>query len=127
MKMKLILPILAAALLAGCTSTAIYPVDTRVTVAEDLATDVFVRDVRCAKGEGSDFAMFQATLVNNATRTVSVEWRVDWMDAAGFAVASDTEIWRIAAIPPKAHTSLQCVAPTPKAADMRFYVRRLRR
>ena len=111
---------------AGCASTPYYPADTRVTVAEDLGTSVFVRDARCAKIMGSDFATFQATVVNNAYRPIDVDWKVEWLEATGFAVEGLTSTWQCASIAPKDHRALKGVAPTPEAVDMRFYVRRHR-
>ena len=63
--------LVAAILATGCVSTALPPVDRRVTIAEDLGTTVFVTDVRCAKGKSS-YATFQANVVNNTSRDLGV-------------------------------------------------------
>ena len=128
MKLKMLATAaVAAALSAGCVSTPYYPSDTRVTLAENLGTDIYVRDARCAKINGSDFATFQATVVNNAMHEVWVEYKVDWLDAAGFEIPGLVSTWQNAAIAPKDHKGLRGVAPTRDAVDMRIYMRRLRR
>ncbi len=131
MKTRLIASAMAVAALAlfgaGCASTPYYPMDTRVTVAENLGRDIYVRDARCAKIQGSAFATFQATVVNVSHHTVNVEWKVEWMDASGFAIEGLVSTWQRAAIAPMDHCALKGVAPHPDAVDMRFYVRRLTR
>lgn len=113
------------ALLTGCVSTPLPPMDRRVTIAENLGCDLFITDVRCAKGT-SAYCTLQANAVNNTARELWVEWRVDWLDADGVAIDSAVSTWNNVAIAPKEIKSLQAVAPRPDAADMRFYVRRMR-
>ena len=112
---------------AGCASTPYYPSDTRVTVAENLGRSIYVRDARCAKLAGSPFATFQATVVNVTHRPIDVEWKVEWLDASGFACEGLTSYWQTANVAPMDHAALKGVAPTQDAVDMRIYVRRLAR
>lgn len=108
---------------AGCVATYVPPVDRRVTVAENIAGDVYVSDVRCAKGM-SDHLTFQANVVNLTSREQWVEWKVVWLDAAGMEIDSIVSTWSSAAIAPKDIRALKGTAPHPDAADMRFYLRR---
>ena len=117
--------LVAAILVTGCVSTALPPVDRRVTIAEDLGTSVFVTDVRCAKGTSS-YATFQANVVNNTSHDLGVEWKVVWLDANGITIDSLVSTWNATMLSPKAISALKGTAPRPDAADMLFYVRRLR-
>lgn len=114
-----------AGLVAGCVSYNAPPIDRRVTIAEDLGTAVFVTDARCAKG-ASSYATFQANVVNNTSHDLGVEWKVVWLDADGIAIDSLTSTWNKLVLPPKGIQALKGTAPRPDAADMLFYVRRLR-
>ncbi len=117
--------LVAAILVTGCVSTALPPMDRRVTIAEDLGTSVFVTDVRCAKGTSS-YATFQANVVNNTSHDLGVEWKVVWLDANGITIDSLVSTWNSMMLSPKAISALKGTAPRPDAADMIFYVRRLR-
>ena len=108
---------------AGCVATHVQPVDRRVTIAENIAGDVYVSDVRCAKGT-SDHLTFQANVVNLTSREQWVDWKVVWLDAAGLEIDSIVSTWSSAAIAPKDIRALKGTAPHPVAADMRFYLRR---
>lgn len=112
-------------LFTGCVATNIQPMDRRVTVAEDLGTDVFVTDVRCAKGR-SDHYTFQANVVNNTGSEVAVEWKVIWLDSDGMEIDSLVSTWNRMALGAKEIRGLKGVAPRPDAVDMRFYVREMR-
>ena len=114
-----------ALLLSGCVATNLPPVDRRVTLAEDLGSTVFVTDVRCAKGKSS-YATFQANVVNNTSRDLGIEWRVVWLDADGITIDSLVSTWNKVMLAPKDVQALKGTAPRTDAADMRFYVRRLR-
>lgn len=111
------------ALCTGCVATHVQPVDRRVTIAENIAGDVYVSDVRCAKGT-SDHLTFQANVVNLTSREQWVDWKVVWLDAAGMELDSIVGTWSSAAIAPKDIRALKGTAPRPDAADMRFYLRR---
>ncbi len=108
---------------AGCVATQVYPVDRRVTIAENITGDVYVTDVRCTKG-GSDHLTFQANVVNLTAREQWVDWKVVWLDAEGMEIDSIVSTWSNAAIAPKDIRGLKGTAPHPAAADMRFYLRR---
>ena len=119
----------AAAALSGCLAPPQSsvaggpPVDTRVTVAPNLWGDVVVTDVRCAKG-ASDYLTLQANLVNNCGRPLAVDWRVQWLDADGVEIDSVVSTWNARMLQPYEICGLKAVAPTPAAADMRFYARK---
>ena len=72
---------------SGCVATNVPPPDRRVSIGADLGTKVYVADARCAKGK-SDYATFQANVVNNTSRDLGVEWRVVWLDEDGIAIDS---------------------------------------
>lgn len=111
------------ALCAGCVATQVRPVDRRVTVAENVSGDVYVTDVRCAKGT-SDHLTFQANVVNLTSREQWVDWKVVWLDANGFEIESIVSAWNHVALAPKDIRGLKGTAPRPDTADMRFYLRR---
>ena len=114
-----------AGLVAGCVSYHTPPIDRRVTIAEDLGTAVWVTDVRCAKGT-RPYATFQASVVNNTSHVLGVEWKVVWLDANGITIDSLVSTWNKVMLAPKDIQALKGTAPRPDAADMLFYVRRLR-
>ena len=126
MKKLMILTAIAAAM-TGCISrNPIAPMDSRVTIAQDLAYDVYVTDVRCTKGT-SDFLTFQANLVNNCHDPLAVEWKVQWLDADGMEIESLVSTWDALVIQPNEIRGLKGTAPKSDAADMRFYARKARR
>ncbi len=115
-----------AGLVAGCVSYHTPPMDRRVTVAPDMGAAVWVTDVRLAKGPSSHFTM-QANVVNNTSGVVRMEYRVEWLDAAGMAIPSVVSTWQPMSAAPRAVVPLQATAPTPDAVDFRFYVQAERR
>jgi len=115
--------LVAMVLAMGCVSTALPPMDRRVTLSENLGTSLFVTDVRCAKGS-SQFYTFQANVVNNLSRELWVDYKVVWVDADGMAIEPNA-VWRQAALQPKEVRALQATAPRADAVDMLFYVRRM--
>ena len=68
--------------------------DRRVTLAENLGYDLYVTDVRCAKGT-SAYCTFQANVVNNTARELWVEWRVAWLDANGIEIDAHDLTWTV--------------------------------
>ena len=122
--LALAVPVLCAAIF-GCVATNIPPPDRRVTISADLGTKVYVTDARCAKGK-SDYATFQANVVNNTSRDLGVEWRVVWLDADGITIDSLVSTWNKVMLAPNDIQALKTTAPRMDAADMRFYVRKLR-
>lgn len=115
----------ASAVLVGCVSAPMPPQDTRVTVAEDVRRDLYVTDVRCSKGNG-EFYVFQANVVNNSRQELALEYKVQWLDRDGIAIDSIVSGWQKASVAAKDIRGLKATAPRRDAADMRFYVRRMR-
>lgn len=115
----------SSAVLAGCVSAPMPPQDTRVTVAEDVRRDLYVTDVRCSKGNG-EFYVFQANVVNNSRQELALEYKVQWLDRDGIAIDSIVSGWQKASVAAKDIRGLKATAPRRDAADMRFYVRRMR-
>ena len=118
-----------AALAAGCTmppATNDVPVDRRITLAADLADDVVVTDLRCVRGQ-SGHLEFQANVVNNLSEDRGVEWRIVWLDSSGLEIESVVSTWAKRMISPKDVAEIRRTAPSEKAVDFRFHLRRLRR
>ena len=101
------------------------PADTRVTIAADMAGDIVVSDMRCPKN-ASGFLTLQANVVNVRTDDRGVEWKVAWLDSGGVEIDSLASVWNKAMLAPNEIKGLKSTAPSPAAADFRFYVRRLR-
>ena len=99
----------AVILLSGCVATNVPPPDRRVTVAEDIGTKVYITDIRY--NTSSDFA---------------VEWKVVWLDADGVTIDSLVSSWNKLMLAPNDIVGLKNTAPTVDAADMLFYLRRMR-
>lgn len=106
---------------AGCISYHTPPIDRRVTVAPELGTSVWVSDVRLSKGASNHYTM-QANVVNNTDGTVRMEYRVDWLDAAGSAIPSVTSTWLPMSAAEREVVPLTATAPSAEAVDFRFYV-----
>ena len=118
-----------AALAAGCTmplATGDVPVDRRITLAADLADDVVVTDLRCVRGPSGHLEL-QANIVNNLAEDRGVEWRIVWLDASGLEIESIVSVWTKRMISAKDIAEIRCTAPSEKAVDFRFHLRRLRR
>ena len=115
-----------AGLVAGCISYHTPPMDRRVTVSPDLGMDVWVTDVRLAKGPSSHFTL-QANVVNNTDGVMRMEYRVDWLDATGSAIPSVVSTWQPMSAAAREVVPLQATAPSPAAVDFRFYVQAERR
>ena len=122
---KKFLLLAAVVALAGCVATNVPPPDRRVTIAEDLGTKVYITDIRCAKG-ASDYATFQANVVNNTSSDLPVEWKVVWLDSDGVANDSLVSSWNKLMLAPNDIVGLKNTAPKVDAADMLFYLRRMR-
>lgn len=115
----------ASVVLTGCVSAPLPPLDTRVTVAEDVRRDLYATDVRCSNGNG-EFYVFQANVVNNSRTDIALEYKVQWLDRDGIAIDSIVSGWQKALVAAKEIRGLKATAPRRDAADMRFYVRRMR-
>ena len=114
-----------AGLVAGCVSYHTPPMDRRVTVAPDMGAAVWVTDVRLAKGPSSHFTL-QANVVNNTSHDLGVEYKVVWLDANGITIDSLVSTWNKVMLAPKDIQALKGTSSSMDAADMLFYVRRLR-
>lgn len=112
----------SAAVMAGCVATPVPPMDTRVTIAPDLGSKLYVTDVRCTKG-GGDFLALQVNAVNNTGSELRVQWKVAWLDPEGMEIDSLVSSWNSLALQPYEIRALKGTAPRADAADMRFYVR----
>lgn len=122
---KFILSLVSLAALAGCVATNLPPMDRRVTVAADLGTKAYITDVRCTRGS-SDYLTFQANVVNNTSSDLGVEWKVVWLDADGVAMDSLVSTWNKLMLAPNDIQTLKNTASRLDAADMLFYLRKLR-
>lgn len=126
---KRIFAIGLVAFAAGCAvapETGDVPVDRRVTLAADLADDVVVTDLRCVRGQGGHLEL-QANVVNNLAEDRGVEWRIVWLDASGLEIESAVSTWTKRMVSPKDIAEIRCTAPSERAVDFRFHLRRLRR
>ena len=112
------------ALFMGCVSAPVPPMDSRVTIAPNLGQQLYVTDVRCAKGT-SQYLTFQANVVNNTESELRVQWKVQWLDPDGMEIDSLVSSWNSVAIQPYEIKGLKGTAPRTDAADMRFYVREM--
>ena len=113
----------AAAAFSGCST--LPPADTRVTIAADVAGDVVISDIRCPRNQAG-FLTFQANVVNVRSGERGVEWKVAWLDADGVEIDTLLSSWNKVVLAPNEIRVLKATAPRPDAADMRFYLRRLR-
>lgn len=118
--------LIGAALFSGCVATNVPPPDRRVTISPDLGTDIYVTDIRCVQGPTGIYT-FQANVVNNRSFDLPVQWKVVWLDAEGVTIDSVVSTWSDRMLQPYEVCALKGTAPTPKAVDMLFYVRRARR
>ena len=113
----------AAAAFSGCST--LPPADTRVTVAADVAGDVVVSDIRCPRNQAGVLT-FQANVVNVRSGERGVEWKVAWLDADGVEIDTLLSSWNKTMLAPNEIKGLRATAPRSDAADVRFYLRRLR-
>jgi len=109
----------------GCQSSSAPVVDCRVTIAPELYGRVLVKDVRLSKEGGLQYTM-QANVVNTVNGISRLEYRVDWLDAAGEVIPSVVSTWQPYSLAALEIGALQATAPTPEAVDFRFYVKQSR-
>ena len=105
----------------GCVSYHNPPLDRRVTVSPDFGSDIWVTDIRLAKGVSSHYTL-QANVVNNTDDLVQMEYRVDWLDVDGTVIPSVVSTWQPMSAAAREVVPLQATAPSPDAVDFRFYV-----
>lgn len=123
-KLYTLMFVAVAAVITGCVSTPVPPMDTRVTIAPELGYKMYVTDVRCAKGN-SDYLTLQVNAVNNTSSELRVQWKVVWLDSEGMEIDSLVSSWNSLALQPYEIRGLKGTAPRVDAADMRFYARRM--
>jgi len=106
----------------GCRIRPEARTDCRATVAPELYGRVWVRDIRLSK-EGSQQYTMQVNLVSKANGISRLEYRVDWLDAAGEAIPSVVSTWQPYSLAPFEVGAVQATAPAAEAVDFRFYVK----
>lgn len=124
MKLRFLQMVMVAAAMVGggCVSAPTPPPDRRVTVASELGDDLYITDIKCAKGN-TDYYVFQANVVNNTRSILMLQYRLVWLDANAIEIPSVQGRWQRFSVAPKDIGSLRAVAPTPAAVDFRFYVK----
>ena len=134
--MKHILPaLLAAVLLAGCAAPNTTGITASVAPDENgvyqqylqadntrLARQVLVRDVRCDQTANGHMRA-SATLTSARNKSMQVQAKFAWFDAAGFEIDPDAETWRVITIEGRDTRPLVGVAPSPAAESFRIRVR----
>lgn len=125
-KSLIIIAMVSMLALTGCVIETTYtplPMDTRVTIAPDLGVGwIYISSVRCLRNE-SGFICVQANVVNNLDYPIAIEWKVQWLDAAGLEIESAVSTWSDIALAAREIKGLKAVSNTPAAADMRIYFR----
>jgi len=114
------------ALVVGCASTAVPPVDSRVTIAADLADDIQVMGLKCVRDAGG-YLELQSTLVNRMATDCEIEWRVAWLGTDGLEIPSAVSNWSKRMLSANDVGGMRNVAPSKDAVDFRLNLRRLRR
>ena len=140
--MKRILPaILAAACAAaavfsaGCASPNTTGISTGVAPDENgiyqqylqadntrLARQVIVQDVRCDQTQNG-FMRASVTLASARNKTMQIQYKFAWFDAAGFEIAPDAETWRVLTLEGRDTRPVMGVAPSAAAESFRLRVR----
>ena len=124
MRMKIALVVLTMGLLLGCGGGRFL--DTNIIIGKDISRKVKVMDVRCVRNE-TGYCVAQANVHNISNREVTIEWKVQWLDANGVEIESLVSTWQKQAIPAQDIKGLRNVASSKDAVTMRFYVRKLTR
>lgn len=134
--MKHILPaLLAAVLLAGCAAPNTTGVTASVTPDENgvyqqylqadntrLARQVLVRDIRCDQ-TANGLMRASATLTSARNKSMQVQAKFAWFDAAGFEIDPDAETWRVLTIEGRDTRPIIGIAPSPAAESFRIRIR----
>ena len=124
MRMKVALVGLMMAMLLGCATAKFL--DTNVIISNDISHKIKLMDVRCVRDE-TGYCVAQANVHNISSGEITIEWKVQWLDANGVEIESLVNTWQKQAIPAQDIKGLRNVAPSKDAVTMRFYVRRLKR
>ena len=137
--MKRIIPSLlaaaAVALLAGCAApnttgiTATVGPDESGIYQQYLQTDntrlarqVLVRDVRCEQTANGHMRA-SATLTSARNKSMQIQAKFAWFDAAGFEIDPDAETWRVITLEGRDTRPLVGIAPSPAAESFRIRIR----
>ena len=134
--MKHILPaLLAAVLLAGCAAPNTTGITASVAPDENgvyqqylqadntrLARQVLVRDIRCDQTANGHMRA-SATLTSARNKSMQVQAKFAWFDAAGFEIDPDAETWRVITIEGRDTRPLVGIAPSPAAESFRIRIR----
>ena len=134
--MKRIIPaLLAAVLLVGCAAPNTTGITASVAPDESgvyqqylqadntrLARQILVRDVRCDQ-TANGLMRASATLTSARNKSMQVQAKFAWFDAAGFEIDPDAETWRVITIEGRDTRPLVGIAPSPAAESFRIRVR----
>ncbi|HGM5582349.1 TPA: YcfL family protein [Pseudomonas putida] len=114
------LALIAAALLAGCTTPPPAPgsAASKVVTLGQL-DDIDVGQMRVARENG--FLTVKVALNNDSRSNQTLYYRFAWLGSDGFPVA-DEESWKTLTLYGKQASFLPAIAPTPKATDFRLEV-----
>ena len=134
--MKRIIPaLLAAILLAGCAApnttgitasavpdeTGIYQQYLQADNTR-LARQVLVRDIRCDQ-TANGLMRASATLTSARNKSMQVQAKFAWFDAAGFEIDPDAETWRVLTLEGRDTRPIVGIAPSPAAESFRIRIR----
>lgn len=138
--MKRIIPsILAAAALfalcSGCASQNTTGITASVAPDESgiyqqylqadnsrLARQILLRDVRCDQ-TANGFLRARCTLTSTRNKTMQIQYKFAWFDAAGVEIAPDAETWRVLSLEGRETRPLMGIAPSAAAESFRIRVR----
>ena len=125
----MIVAFVLVAFAGGCTNTvrSMAPAPPPSEIAyEQVITDpivnafahvVSVREARSAGG----YLQVQVDIYNKLPWRKSVNYRFEWMDAAGMVLSSSpADVWLLVVMEAKGTSTLQSTAPTSAAADFRL-------
>lgn len=138
--MKHILPaLLAAVLLAGCAAPNTTGITASVAPDENgvyqqylqtdntrLARQVLVRDIRCDQTANGHMRA-SATLTSARNKSMQVQAKFAWFDAAGFEIDPDAETWRVLTLEGRDTRPIVGIAPSPAAESFRIRIREAER
>ena len=130
-----ILTAAAVAILAGCAAPNTTGVTTSVIPDENgvyqqylqadntrLARQVLVRDVRCEQTANGHMRA-SATLTSARNKSMQIQAKFAWFDAAGFEIDPDAETWRVITLEGRDTRPLVGIAPSPAAESFRIRIR----
>ena len=130
-----ILAAAAVAILAGCAAPNTTGVTTSVVPDENgvyqqylqadntrLARQVLVRDVRCEQTANGHMRA-SATLTSARNKSMQIQAKFAWFDAAGFEIDPDAETWRVITLEGRDTRPLVGIAPSPAAESFRIRIR----